>query len=149
MDNYCIIAGGGKLPLIIRKELIKSGKNVFLIGIKNNFKYKNINNSFVLNLGSLGKILRILNENNIKKLIFAGSIKRPSINDLSIDFAAFKFINNNRLDQLGDDSLLKLISEYFKKQGYEFIKWYNYCPNLFINENQIQKQCQVKLRLKI
>ena len=43
MSNFAIIAGGGKLPILINKFLLKNGHNVFIIGIKNNFnhtKYK-------------------------------------------------------------------------------------------------------------
>ena len=41
MDKYGIIAGGGELPIIIYNSLKKNNLDVFLIGIKNNFKKVN------------------------------------------------------------------------------------------------------------
>ena len=32
---------------------------------------------------------------------------------------------------MGDDKLLKTISKYFEINGFKFIKWKKYCPNLF------------------
>ena len=135
MNKCGILAGGGLLPLIISNSLKKNNIKVFIIGIKYNFDLKNIPYDYeIVKLGSLSKILKVLKKNNINKLIFAGSIKRPSIKDFSLDFKAFKFLKDYKLDKLGDDSLLKTISNYFEKKGFEFIEWKKYCPNLFINK---------------
>ena len=136
MNKYGILAGGGSLPLIISNSLKKNNIKIFIVGIKNNFNLKNISYDYeIVKLGSLTKILKILKKNKVNKLIFAGSIRRPSIKDFSLDFRALKFLNDYQLDKLGDDSLLKAISNYFEKKGFEFVKWKNYCPNLFMNEN--------------
>ena len=95
MSKYSIIAGGVKLPYLIYKSLIYYNKNVIIIGIKNNFaniyNFKKINE---VKLGSLSKIFKILNDNNINKIIFAGSIKRPTLKDLSLDLKALEFLMN-------------------------------------------------------
>ena len=136
MNKYAILAGGGTLPLIISNSLKMNNIKVFILGIKNNFNLKNIPyDCEIVKLGSLSKILNILNKNKINKLIFAGSVQRPSIKDFSLDFQALKFLKDYQLDKLGDDKLLKAISDYFEKKGFEFIEWKNYCPNLFINKN--------------
>ena len=84
MNKYCIIAGGGRLPILIRDILNKKGYKVYIIGIKNNFiNSKKLTKNFsMVKLGSLSKILKILKNENIKKIILAGSIKRPSFKDL-------------------------------------------------------------------
>ena len=103
MNKCGILAGGGSLPLIISNSLKKNNIKVFILGIKNNFDLKNIPYDYeIVKLGSLSKILNILKKNKINKLIFAGSIKRPSIKDFSLDFKAFKFLKDYKLDKLGD-----------------------------------------------
>jgi len=138
INNYGILAGGGKLPIIIYKSLVKNKKNVYLIGIKNNFNSNSkLKNFSEVKLGSLGKIIQILKKHNINKLIFAGSIKRPSIKDLALDFKAIQFINKYKPESFGDDKLLKVISKYFEKKGFKFVKWSHYCPQLFSNSNYL------------
>ena len=62
MSNFAIIAGGGKLPILINKFLLKNGHNVFIIGIKNNFNHKKykFTNFEEVKIGSISKILSIL-----------------------------------------------------------------------------------------
>ncbi len=135
MDKYGIIAGGGELPIIIYNSLKKNNLDVFLIGIKNNFKKVNsIKKYEEVKIGSLSKIFKILNQQNINKLIFAGSIKRPSISELSLDLKALEFLRLNKIESLGDDNLLKKISKYFEKYNYEFVNLNKLCPSLFSSE---------------
>ncbi len=132
MNKYGLIAGGGELPIIIYNSLRKNNLDVFVIGIKNNFKKVNsIKNYEEVKIGSLSKIFKILNKQNINKLIFAGSIKRPSISELSLDLKAIEFLRMNKIESLGDDNLLKKISKYFEKYKYEFVSLSNICPDLF------------------
>ena len=101
MNRFGIIAGGGKLPIIIYNSLLKKNKETYIIGIKNNFNSKKIKNNFIeVKLGSLSKILNFLKKNKIKNLIFAGSIKRPGVMDFTLDFKAISFLKNSRLDKL-------------------------------------------------
>ena len=139
MNKYCIIAGGGKLPILIRDILNKKGHKVYIIGIKNNFiNSKKLTKNFsMVKLGSLSKILKILKNENIKKIILAGSIKRPSFKDISLDLLALRFIRNTKIENLGDDHLLKKLANHFEKLGYKFIQWHKYCPELFTEQNII------------
>tara|TARA_Y100000590_G_scaffold115130_2_gene131245 strand:- start:17211 stop:18020 length:810 start_codon:yes stop_codon:yes gene_type:complete len=139
MSNFAIIAGGGKLPILINKFLLKNGHNVFIIGIKNNFnhtKYK-FTDFEEVKIGSISRILSILKKKNIKNIIFSGSIKRPSFRDISLDFEAIKLIKSTQIDKLGDNQLFIKISNYFAKKGFNFVEWYKYCPELFTNEDSL------------
>ncbi len=141
MKNIVIIAGGGVLPINIAKSLLLKNIKSHIIGIKNNFeikKNKNLINNFtydIVKLGSLTKIIKILEKRKIRNIIFAGFIKRPSISDISIDFEALKLLKKYSLESLGDDNLLKSISQYFEKKGFIFIDWLKYCPDLFIHDD--------------
>ena len=131
-NNICIIAGGGKLPVLIYNSLNNKGYNISIIGIKYNFNSKiKFLNIEIIKIGSISKILKFLKKNNINKIIFAGSIKRPSLKDISLDFEAIKLINTTNLDSVGDDKLFKKIAIYFEKKGFKFINWINYCPEIF------------------
>ena len=81
MNNIGIIAGGGKLPITIGKNLIKKNFKVYFFVIEEFFNilnYKDLDVTLI-NLKSAKKIIESLQAKNIERIIMAGNIKRPSI----------------------------------------------------------------------
>ena len=112
MTKVGILSGGGKLPLLIGKNLIKEKFDVMFFCIEkfSNIKlYKNYNFE-IISINSLTKILHNLKKNNIEKIIMAGTVKRPSIKDINFDYNTLKLIKNFALDSKGDDRLISTIS---------------------------------------
>ena len=142
MSKIGIIAGGGKLPLIIGENLKQSGNSIIFFCIesfakKNNYiKYEN----FFLKLEGLYKFISLLKDSGIKEIIMAGNVKRPSLNDFRFDYKTVKFIKEYALQPKGDNKLLLTIVKFFEKEGFVFIDWRKICSNLFINENNPTKR---------
>ncbi len=141
MNNIGIIAGGGKLPIVIGSNLIKKNFKVFFFVIEeffNTINYKGLDVT-VINLKSAQKIIETLQAKNIDSIIMAGNIKRPSITDMSFDFQTFKLAKNLLLNKTGDNSLLVSIKKYFKDNGFDYFDWKEYCPELFANNDNLTK----------
>ena len=141
MNNIGIIAGGGKLPIIIGNNLIKKKFKVFFFVIEeffNTISYKDLDVT-VINLKSAKKIIETLKSKNIDSIIMAGNIKRPSITDLSFDFQTFKLAKNLLLNKTGDNSLLVSIKKYFMDYGFDYFDWKEYCPELFANSDSLSR----------
>ena len=139
MNNIGIIAGGGKLPLIIGKTLIKKNFNVNFFVVEdfyNSNNYKNFN-TCIINLYSIKKIIGLLKSNNIKSIIMAGDIKRPSLTDLSFDFQTFKLAKKLLLQKTGDNDLLVSIKNFFIENGFEFFDWKEHCSELFARNDNL------------
>lgn len=139
MNKIGIIAGGGNLPLLIGKNLIKKNFIVefFLIESSLNINiYKDFNTK-IINLHSVKKIIELLNGSNIKNIIMAGNIDRPSITDLSFDYQTFKLAKNLLLNKTGDNNLLISIKKFFKDNGFNYFDWKAYCPELFASEDNL------------
>ena len=105
MSKIGIIAGGGKLPILIGNNLIKSGKSVVFFCIEKYAKkndYKKYINIFI-KLKSISNILKLLKIHQIKNIIMAGNIRRPSLKDLNFDLKTIKFIKEYSLQPKGDD----------------------------------------------
>ena len=136
-NNIGIIAGGGKLPLIIGERLIKKNFNVIFFVIEefyNDGSYKNYN-SIIINLNSAKKIIKSLKFSNINNIIMAGNINRPSLTDLRFDYQTFKLAKNLLLNKTGDNDLLISIKKFFLENGFKYFDWKAYCPELFANED--------------
>ena len=137
--NIGIISGSGSLPLIIGKSLINKGYNVTFFCIKGftDFKFYKDYNNILINLTSFTKILKSLSDKKINKIILAGKIDRPSIKDIKFDFNTVSLIKDFFLESKGDDQLLKLISNFFLKNGYPLFDWKETCKELFSSEDHL------------
>ena len=141
MNNIGIIAGGGRLPIVIGDNLIKKKFNVFFFVIEeffNKTNYKDLNVT-IISLKSSKKIIESLKVKKIDSVIMAGNINRPSLTDLSFDFHTLKLAKNLLLNKTGDNSLLVSIKNYFKDNGFDYFDWKGYCPELFANNDNLTK----------
>ena len=139
MDKIGLISGDGNLPIYIGNSLEKKNIEItffLLSSIKNKNIYKN--KKFVdINILSIKKIIDSLKKNKIKKIIFAGSISRPSIKDIGFDLETIKLAKKLLLEKKGDDNLLNSIKKYLESKGFSFFNWTKYCPELFSTENYL------------
>ena len=93
MSKIGIISGGGKLPILIGNSLAKKNYHVVYFIIEDSVERKDYLNlkTVEINLNSIKKIFKKLEENHINKIILAGNIKRPSIKDIDFDFETINF----------------------------------------------------------
>ena len=150
MSKIGIIAGGGKLPILIGENFINSGKSVVFFCIEPYAKkidYKKFVCIFI-KLELISKILSLLKLHEIKKIIMAGNVKRPSLKDIKFDYKTLKFIKEYALQPKGDDKLLLSIVEFFEKEGFNFIEWKDECNDLFIKEDNLSNKKPNKISLK-
>ena len=81
MSKIGILAGGGKLPLSIGENLFNKGNNIIYFCIRpfiEDSDYKDHNIKFI-KLDSLSKIVKLLKEHHIEKIIMDGFVKRTSL----------------------------------------------------------------------
>ena len=135
MTKIGIIAGGGELPLLVGKNLIKKNFDVTFFVLRNFYnKEYNKYNSLKIQLNSIKEILREFKLHKIDNIIMLGKVNRPSIKDVKFDFETIKFIKKLFLENKGDNKLLISIEEFFKNKGYPPFDWRKYCGELFANE---------------
>ncbi len=138
MSKIGIISGDGNLPIYIGETLTKKNFEVTYLLLNSVLNKKIYENKKIIeiNILSIKKIINILKKNNIKKIIFAGGIKRPSIKDLGFDLDTIKIAKQLLLEKKGDNNLLISIKKYLEQKGFVFFNWTKYCRELFsIEEN--------------
>lgn len=140
LPNLGIIAGKGSLPFLIANNYTKQGGNCYIAAIEGeadieqikNFEYK------PLKIGMVGAAIKYFKECNVQNIIFIGGINRPNFKNLSVDkigsLLLFKII---RQKIRGDDSLLKIVADFFENYGFKVIASSEIYKNQQCNSNII------------
>ena len=87
-----LFLGGTDFPKIILKTLKRENKKYFIIDLTKNNYFKNNKNSYFINIGKFGQIIKLIKEKKCNKVLFAGKIDKPRISNLKLDI---KGINAN------------------------------------------------------
>ena len=126
-----IFAGSGTLPKEIFSSLSRNNKKYIIF----NFSNKKIKNSIDIQLGQFGKILMILKKNKVKKVIFAGYVKRPNLSSMKFDLKAISYLPKliNAFKK-GDGNILNFATHILKKNKIKVVGSHIYCKHLLINK---------------
>ena len=126
-----IFAGSGSLPREILLFLNKNKKKYIILNLSN----KKIKDSVDVQLGQFGKILNILKRNKIRKVIFAGYVKRPNLSSLKFDLKAVSYIPKLiKVFKKGDGNILNFATQILKKNNIKVIDSHTYCKHLLVNK---------------
>jgi DUF1009 family protein len=133
-----IIAGENNLPKYLINKLIKNNSKFLIIDLTKSNNFKKYANSYSLNITQLGKAISILNNNNCKKIIFIGKVKRPEISLLKFDNKAFFYLPRlYSAFKKGDGSILKEIIKIFNENKIKILNSMKFTPELVFNEKNI------------
>jgi len=118
-----LFLGEKKLPIEILKKLKKKKIKYFIIDLTKNNKFKNDKNCFFVSIGKFGKILDLIHSKKCKKVIFAGSISKPKISSLKLDFKGIYYISRIiKAAKLGDAAILKELIKILGENKIKVIK---------------------------
>ena len=121
-------------------EKIKNKKKYLIIDLTKNRKFKKNKNSFPASLGQFGKIINILKNNNCKKILFAGTVKKPKFSTLRLDFKGIYYMPRIiKSSKLGDAAILKEIINILKKEKIRTISSLFFNPELTLKKGNYTK----------
>ncbi len=105
-----LIFGDTDFPKEILKTIKKKKLKYLIIDLSKSKKFKKDKKSYSVSIGQFGKIINILNENNCKKVLFAGKVNKPNFSKLKLDFKGIYYIPRIiKASKLGDAAILKEI----------------------------------------
>ncbi|MCL2566729.1 MAG: UDP-2,3-diacylglucosamine diphosphatase LpxI [Alphaproteobacteria bacterium] len=122
-EKIAIVAGGGDLPIRVINEAKYKGLNFIVVGIKG-ISPKSLVNSydnFWFYMGEVGDFINKLKNHNVKKILFVGSVLRPSLLSLKLDDVGKKFVEDHFSQIGGDDSLLSKVIAEIESYGFKII----------------------------
>ncbi|MCL1874791.1 MAG: UDP-2,3-diacylglucosamine diphosphatase LpxI [Synergistaceae bacterium] len=136
--RVAIIAGDGNLPVEIAKTLISQGELPVSLTVCSDPEKMADCSEPVLNLGklklSLG--LKLLKENNVDRVIMAGTVSKRSIYTPSVllDPVSLKIFMRSRKD---DHSLLGAVVSWFESEGIKVLPYASYVARCLAPEGLI------------
>jgi len=130
-----LFLGEKDLPIQILKKIESKKLNYFIIDLTKNNKFKKKKNSFFINIGKFGKILKIIQSKKCKKVIFAGNIIKPTISKLKLDLKGLFYIPRIvKASKLGDAAILKVLIKILSENKIKVIKLNTFNPELTLKK---------------
>ncbi len=131
-----ILAGGGDLP----KEIIEYCQShsiecyaVYFKGQSDDDRLDSVDHD-VVRLGQTQKTLNLLKKHDCTHIVFAGSIRRPSLFDLKPDLRTAKFFTKLGMGAAGDDRLLRAVRAELEKEGFLVLGAHDILPDILTPE---------------
>lgn len=116
-----LIAGEGKLPIILAKNAREEGVEVSAVGIKgktNKKLRKYVEDFHLVKLGQLNELVQYFKNRSLKKVVMAGKVPKIHLFD-KVRFAMDKELVSllEEVKDKKDDSLLKAVANYLQQRG--------------------------------
>ncbi len=133
METIGIIAGSGALPLIIAKDVAQRQYKVIAIAIENlaDPEIESLAHAtYWINVGKLGKLIKLLHQNEIKRVIVAGKVPKSLLyrSKITPDLRAIKLLFT--VKGRSDETLLNAFREELQNEGIEIIDTTTFSPGL-------------------
>jgi len=135
-----LIFGDTNFPVEILKKVKKRRLNYLIIDLSKAKKFKKDKNSHSISIGQFGKIIKILKDNNCKKVLFAGKITKPNFSKLKLDLKGIYYIPRIiKASKLGDAAILKEIIKILSQQSITTTSSISFNPELSLKRGSYSK----------
>ena len=135
-----LIFGETSFPKEILKKVKKKKIKYLIIDLTQKKFFKKEKNSFPVSIGQFGKIINILRENYCKKVLFAGSVKKPNFSKLRLDLKGIYYMPRViKSSKYGDASILKEIIKILDKEKIKTISSIIFNPELSLHKGNYTK----------
>jgi hypothetical protein len=115
-----VLAGGGPLPIRIVEACRDQGRPVYAVVFKGQgdpADFAHIGHSEI-RIGAGGAAIKRLRAEGCETLVMAGTIRRPTLQQIRPDWWGIKFFAKTRADKLGDDGLLSALIRALEDEGF-------------------------------
>lgn len=131
-ETIGIIAGGGRFPIMVAKSAESRGLGIIAVahqGETDPSLTEVVDKMVWIRLGQLGRLIKVLKDNGVRKAIMAGTItKRHMFGNIRPDLKGLSLIS--RMAVLHDDGILRAVADELTDQGIEIVSATYYLPEL-------------------
>jgi hypothetical protein len=119
-----IIAGGGGIPHMLIKHCIDTGREFFVLALKDNADEDLVDSSMPhlwIRIGQAGTGFDTFKKENVKEVVMIGVVKRPSVFDIVPDLKTAALLAKIGVKALGDDGILRVLANEIESEGMKVI----------------------------
>lgn len=130
--SLAIIAGGGSIPAAVAEAALRQGRAIHVIAIRGaaDAQISGFPHSWI-GMGQVGKLLRLLRRHDCRDVVIVGSVRRPDLTKIRIDFGFLRHLPAIlRLTAGGDDKVLSGVVKFFESKGYRVRGAHEIAPSL-------------------
>lgn len=147
-DPIGLIAGGGRMPMLVADGIIRSGHPLVVAGLKGfaNPLLAEMADSFVwTGVARMGEWIRFLNKQGVKKSVMIGSVRKS---DMYQSMRIFKYIPDLRTaiiwykrvrNDHRDNAILLAVADELSSEGIELMSSVEYCQEHLATEGVMTK----------
>ena len=139
-----IICGGGSIPGAVAEAIKRGGRQPVMFGLKGWADPKIIerHTHHWIAIGQVGRLFRLAREEHCREVLFIGSLLRPPIRQLRLDWHTIRLMPRLiRAFRGGDDRLLSGIASMAEEGGLRVIGLRDVAPEVFVAEGVLGR-CQ-------
>ena len=135
-----LIFGETFFPKEILKKVKKKRTKYLIIDLTKNKVFKKNKHSHSVSIGQFGRIIKILKDNRCKKVLFAGSVKKPNLSKLRLDVKGIYYMPRIiKSSRLGDAAILSEIIKILSKEKIKTISSLTFNPELTLKKGNYSK----------
>lgn len=135
-----ILCGGGSIPTAVADTVIKRGREVVmfpLIGWADQQAMAPYRHHWI-HIGRVGEFSRLAKAEQCREVVFVGTLVRPSLRQVRLDWATIKMIPRIvRAFRGGDDHLLTGIARIVEDHGFRLRGPHEVAPEILIHEGAL------------
>ncbi len=136
-DPLAIICGGGSFPAAVADAVVRGGRRPVMFGIKGWADAAVIERyaHHWISLGQAGRFFRLARAENCREVLFIGTVLRPPLSALRLDWQTIKLMPRVvRFFRGGDDTLLSGVAGVAESGGFRVVGVKDVAPDLFVPE---------------
>ena len=137
-----VIAGGGAMPFAVAESLKARGLDPVLFALKGacdpvaaeRFRHHWIT------VGQIGRTTKLLRAENCKDLIFIGTLVRPALSEIRLDWGTLRVMGRIwSAFRGGDDHLLSGVGRLFEQEGFRLLGMKEIAPDLLMPQGSVTR----------
>jgi UDP-2,3-diacylglucosamine hydrolase len=132
-----LIAGGGVMPFAVADSLVGRGINPVLFALRGSCdpaKVERFRHHWI-SVGQLGRALKLFRAENCRDLVFIGTLVRPALSEIRLDWATLRAIPRViAAFRGGDDHLLSGVGRILERSGFRMVGIKDVAPDLLMPE---------------
>src|ERR1700720_3725331 len=132
-----LIAAGGVMPFAVADSLTARGINPVLFALRGACDPVGVERfrHHWISIGQLGKATRLFRAENCRDLVFIGTLVRPALSEVRLDWGTLRVIGRVwAAFRGGDDHLLSGIGRIFEQDGFRMVGIKDVAPDLLMPE---------------